>query len=34
VTDTGVEVTYETDMNFKMRMDNFSIEDPEGEVLT
>ena len=34
IDEMGVEVTYETDMNFKMRMDNFTIEPPEAEVQT
>lgn len=33
VKDNGVEVTYETDMNFKIRMDHFSIEPPETEIV-
>jgi hypothetical protein len=28
VGDNGFEVTYETDMNFNIRMDDFSVEEP------
>lgn len=31
VDNEGITVTYETDMNFKMRMDNFAVEVPQYE---
>lgn len=34
VDDEGITVTYETDMNFKMRMDNFAVEVPQYEEVT
>ena len=34
VDDEGIYVTYETDMNFKMRIDHFSVEVPQFEEVT
>lgn len=34
VDDEGITVTYETDMNFAMRMDHFSVETPQFEEVT
>lgn len=34
VNDEGITVTYETDMNFSMRMDHFSVELPQFEEVT
>lgn len=34
VDDDGITVTYETDMNFSMRMDHFSVEVPQFEEMT
>lgn len=33
VDDEGITVTYETDMNFGIRMDHFSVEPPDLEMV-